>query len=198
MPVVREFLDLCRESTLEVFCQQKPGPFLLLDLTARRLAPPESNSPTIDRLLIGQELAAGGPPLTSHATSTHVAVRPRTERAAPGLGEGFQVYELVPRGANSTPRNSTPRVSIGSDSGCDVPIRDVSISAVHALVERRGDTYLVRDNDSTAGTQVNDRTLEPGEARPLAAGDRVTLGFVDFTFLLPVELYRFVRRLYGL
>jgi hypothetical protein len=186
---VREFLDLCRESTVDSFCRERPHPVLLHDVTVRPLTPIRVKSPTVDRLMIGQELAV--PPPSVKATITHLANRSQTERAAPAIGEGFQVFVLASK-------TNSPQISVGSDGTCDVQITDASISAIHAIIERRGNTFLLRDNDSTAGTQLNDKPLETGKARPLSTGDRITLGFVDFTLLLSPDFYHFVRRLYGI
>ena len=59
--------------------------------------------------------------------------------------------------------------SIGRLEGSDVVIPDPSVSALHAIIERYGDEWVLRDLGSTNGTFVNgerivaDRRLRPGD-----------------------------------
>ncbi len=48
----------------------------------------------------------------------------------------------------------TTAVTVGSDTGCDLVLRDEAVSGVHVLLARTGAQVLVEDLDSTNGTQV--------------------------------------------
>jgi hypothetical protein len=74
-------------------------------------------------------------------------------------------------------------VTIGLESTCDLAINDASLSKQHAWFDRVDGAWRIWDNDSAAGTQVNGEMLKPGYPRKLVSGDRITLGYVDMTFL---------------
>jgi pSer/pThr/pTyr-binding forkhead associated (FHA) protein len=67
------------------------------------------------------------------------------------------------------------RVTAGRGNGCDLIVRDTTISREHAAFVRRGDTWWVLDLGSTNGTRVNG--LRAAE-HPIAVGDRIELGDV--------------------
>jgi pSer/pThr/pTyr-binding forkhead associated (FHA) protein len=112
--------------------------------------------------------------------------------SSPGisLGRLYTVFDLIATNPSAT------MITVGCSSECDVQVNDQSISKLHAVVEGSDESYFIRDNNSSSGTQVNDDLLEPDQPRELAAGDRVTLGFVDLTFLPATDFYQFVRRLF--
>ena len=59
----------------------------------------------------------------------------------------------------------------------DVWVPDQSVSKLHAYIERIGDTYLVRDDDTTNGTFVNEFRVS---RFPIKPGDQVRLGGLKF------------------
>ena len=67
------------------------------------------------------------------------------------------------------------RVTAGRGAGCDLVVRDTTVSREHAAFVLRGDTWWVLDLGSTNGTRVNG--LRAAE-QPVAVGDRVELGDV--------------------
>ena len=67
------------------------------------------------------------------------------------------------------------RVTAGRGDGCDLIVRDTTVSREHAAFVRRGDTWWVLDLGSTNGTRVNG--LRAAE-HPIAVGDRIELGDV--------------------
>lgn len=73
-------------------------------------------------------------------------------------------------------------VSIGREEGNNVVIPDRRVSRQHAVIERKGDRYYIRDCDSKNGTFVNGDLLQ--EPVPLKDGDeiQVALGF-SLTFV---------------
>ncbi len=71
--------------------------------------------------------------------------------------------------------------TIGRTDDNFILLSDQSISRSHATIERRGDEYILRDLDSSNGTQVNgDHISEP---TPLQSGDTVKFGSVQFVFV---------------
>jgi serine/threonine protein kinase len=52
----------------------------------------------------------------------------------------------------------------------------------HAVVERRGDQYVVTDVGSVNGTILNGTTLPPHRPQPLRANDRIRIGDVELRF----------------
>jgi hypothetical protein len=67
------------------------------------------------------------------------------------------------------------RVTIGRGTGCDLIVRDTTVSREHAAFVLRGDTWWVLDLGSTNGTRING--LRAAE-HPVVARDRVELGDV--------------------
>jgi pSer/pThr/pTyr-binding forkhead associated (FHA) protein len=67
------------------------------------------------------------------------------------------------------------RVTAGRGSGCDLVVRDTTVSREHAAFVLRGDTWWVLDLGSTNGTRVNG--LRAAE-HPIVPGDRIELGDV--------------------
>jgi len=67
------------------------------------------------------------------------------------------------------------RVTAGRGTGCDLVVRDTTVSREHAAFVLRGDTWWVLDLGSTNGTRTNG--LRAAE-HPIVPGDRVELGDV--------------------
>jgi EAL domain-containing protein (putative c-di-GMP-specific phosphodiesterase class I) len=74
--------------------------------------------------------------------------------------------------------NSFP-FSIGRNDTTDLPIQSTRVSREHAVIVRTGQTYRIRDLDSTNGTQVNGQRIEEAT---LTDGDIVVIADVEFTF----------------
>jgi hypothetical protein len=109
--------------------------------------------------------------------------------APPKVGDNFFAGELRSRDDDNV-------VTVGFSSTCDVVIDDQSLSKQHAWFERTSNgNWRVWDNDSLAGTQVNDKVLEPGEPKILATGDKITFGYVEATFLTSDAFHRLLRGL---
>jgi pSer/pThr/pTyr-binding forkhead associated (FHA) protein len=69
--------------------------------------------------------------------------------------------------------------SIGRNDTTDLPINSTRVSREHAAIVRAGDTYRIRDLDSTNGTFVNGQRIEEAT---LTDGDIVLIADVEFTF----------------
>jgi len=67
------------------------------------------------------------------------------------------------------------RVTAGRGNGCDLVVRDTTVSREHAAFVLRGDVWWVLDLGSTNGTRVNG--LRAAE-HPVTPGDRIELGDV--------------------
>ena len=83
--------------------------------------------------------------------------------------------------------------SIGRIDSNDFIIPDYAISKKHALIEIRGEDYLLRDCGSTNGTRLNGERLE---SRPVRLRDGALISFAryEFSFLLPGSLYEALQR----
>lgn len=69
----------------------------------------------------------------------------------------------------------------------DLVLRDGMVSRRHALVERRENGYVLRDNHSTNGTRLNGNEVQ-GEL-PIVEGDRIIIGgtIIKFTMVDDTE-----------
>ena len=64
--------------------------------------------------------------------------------------------------------------TIGRSGDCDLTIADLTVSRVHATLERTADGWLLTDMSSTNGTRVNGWRVR-GRV-PVKAGDVVSFG----------------------
>jgi pSer/pThr/pTyr-binding forkhead associated (FHA) protein len=69
--------------------------------------------------------------------------------------------------------------SIGRNDTTDLPINSTRVSREHAVIIRGGNTYRIRDLDSTNGTLVNGQRIDEAT---LSDGDIVVIADVEFTF----------------
>ena len=76
------------------------------------------------------------------------------------------------------PRGAQTFFSIGRDVGCDLAIADMTVSRMHARLERRANGWLLTDLESTNGTRVNG-WLVRGDVQ-VKGGDRVSFGRAEF------------------
>jgi adenylate cyclase len=71
-------------------------------------------------------------------------------------------------------------VSIGRDPSNDLVLSDAMVSRRHAILERRGEQFVLRDNASSNGTMVNgDRVVSE---QPLRDGDLIAIGSARLLF----------------
>jgi FHA domain/DUF1707 SHOCT-like domain len=100
----------------------------------------------------------------------------RPERADPAAGDGRPGALIFPPGAARW-------YTIGRERDCDLLIEDLTVSRMHARLERAGDDWLLTDLGSTNGTRLNGwRIREPVRVR---AGDRVAFGSAVFVMCGP-------------
>jgi hypothetical protein len=75
---------------------------------------------------------------------------------------------------------SLERLRIGRSADNDLVLRHASVSKNHAFIEYDDRAlFYVCDEGSTNGTQINGRTLTPGELEVLEAGDTLRFGDVE-------------------
>lgn len=113
------------------------------------------------------------------------------ERPRQSLGDSMLVAELAPKDADQD------IVTIGVASSCDVILDDASVSKRHAWFECVDNVWRIRDDDSSAGTQVNSEPLQPRIPRPLQSGDQITLGYVEVMFFTSEAFYELIHGLYA-
>lgn len=138
---------------------------------ARRLSAEEFAQRHGDAFLL---LSAIRPRESKDTFSTHLALLDEEDGHTGALATW--VYAL---------RSSVHIVTLGRARESDVVIPDRSVSRRHALLKRDGDRFLVLDAGSSNGTSVNGRnvlTRGAGPPSPLAPGDTLRVGSLEFTF----------------
>jgi hypothetical protein len=138
-------------------------PALHADLPATPQEPRRPGRPGWAAALLGRLRAAWPRPPRRMAPSrpAHPAARP-----APPAPLAF------PRGAGDS-------FSIGRSAECDLTIADMTVSRVHATLERTADGWLLTDLSSTNGTRVNGWRAR-GRV-PVRAGDVVSFGNAQYS-----------------
>ncbi|MBN1524226.1 MAG: FHA domain-containing protein [Spirochaetales bacterium] len=68
------------------------------------------------------------------------------------------------------------KITIGRDAGNTIQINDNLASRYHALVQKIKNAYFIKDLDSTNGTFVNDKQIEPDKYVLLKKKDKVLIG----------------------
>jgi hypothetical protein len=76
------------------------------------------------------------------------------------------------------PRTVEGFYTIGRDARCDLAIEDMTVSRIHARLERTADGWLLKDLSSTNGTRVNGWRVR-GQVT-VRAGDIVRFGDVQY------------------
>jgi hypothetical protein len=78
------------------------------------------------------------------------------------------------------PRGGGDQFSIGRDASCDLAISDMTVSRLHAQLERTADGWLLSDLESTNGTRLNGWRVR-GKV-PVGPGDLVSFGSLEVIF----------------
>lgn len=99
------------------------------------------------------------------------AMRPAPDRIAPSRPAAPWPVLFFPPG-------QAPRFTIGRDDGCDLVLGDLSVSRLHARLERDGTGWLLEDLGSTNGTRLNGWRVS-GQM-PVRPGDQVSFGGTGF------------------
>lgn len=85
------------------------------------------------------------------------------------------------------------QVTIGRDPACDLCLPHVSVSRVHAIMERRGNGFVIWDNRSTNGVLVNNEPLLGKKA--LSERDVITI--VGIRLIFSAEALHVITSEYG-
>ena len=167
MEVVDRYVKLAGETTPEVFESIEPGCFLLKRPSQRRPSTPGQR----DIAFVTAFSALDADPYA-------------------------QEWRIAP--IRKRPENPYPdRISVGRATNCDVVLRVHFISKVHAHILREPDgTYSLRDNQAVAPTACNGRKLAAGSKQPLAVGDQIALGALEFEFVDSKRLHSVLRSEY--
>jgi hypothetical protein len=107
--------------------------------------------------------------------------------APPGSGVARRLTGALPRADGDTrrpaplqfPRGADDFFSIGRDVSCDLAIADMTVSRMHARLERTADGWLLTDLASTNGTRVNGWRVR-GQVQ-VRAGDLVRFGDAEYS-----------------
>ena len=141
---------------------------------------PGSPPPASVRSVLGR-LRAAWPRLRPGATLPPGAVSPRQAGPVRRLTAGMPRAGVAARRAAPLqfPRGDGNLFSIGRDASCDLLIADMTVSRVHARLERTPDGWLLTDLASTNGTRVNGWRVR-GRV-PVRAGDLVSFGTAEYS-----------------
>jgi pSer/pThr/pTyr-binding forkhead associated (FHA) protein len=69
---------------------------------------------------------------------------------------------------------SQPEISIGREPSCEIPLNDITVSALHAKLNYHHGQWWIEDFNSTNGTTLNNEKLTT--ATVLATGDEIRCG----------------------
>ena len=141
---------------------------------------PGSPPPASVRSVLGR-LRAAWPRLRPGATLPPGTVSPRQAGPVRRLTAGMPLAGAAARRAAPLqfPRGDGNLFSIGRDASCDLLIADMTVSRVHARLERTPDGWLLTDLASTNGTRVNGWRVR-GRV-PVRAGDLVSFGTAEYS-----------------
>jgi hypothetical protein len=95
-------------------------------------------------------------------------------------GVGLLVLRRGPN-AGSSYRLESPTTTAGRHPDSDIFLDDITVSRRHAVIERTGAGFTVRDAGSLNGTYVNRDRVEKAELR---TGDEVQIGRFRLSFVL--------------
>lgn len=103
--------------------------------------------------------------------------------AVPEPGLTALTFEVRTGGNVETVRVAARKMTLGRMPSCDVPVRDVSVSRMHARIEVRDNGgVVVEDLGSANGVYVNGRKTE---ACALDSGDTIRLGSAEIRVTFP-------------
>ena len=113
-------------------------------------------------------------PATPQEPGRAAALLGRLRAAWPGAPRRTAPSRPAPPVPLAFPRGTGDSFSIGRAAECDLTIADMTVSRVHATLERTADGWLLTDLSSTNGTRVNGWRAR-GRV-PVKAGDVVSFG----------------------
>jgi hypothetical protein len=126
--------------------------------------------------------AAGPRPTETSATETIPLHHAPTVRAYSGPGAAAALSLIPVDAADGRPTGAppmpvpAPAARIGRAAGADLRLMDPHLSRDHAELRLSDGVWTIVDRNSTGGTRVNGRRLEPGVPERLADGVLVEFG----------------------
>jgi hypothetical protein len=130
--------------------------------------------------LVGRLRAAWPRPQRRTAPSRPARPAPsRPARPAPSRPARPAPSRTLPPAPLAFPRGAGDSFTIGRSPQCDLAIADMTVSRVHATLERTADGWLLTDLSSTNGTRVNGWRTR-GRV-PVTAGDVVSFGNAQYS-----------------
>jgi hypothetical protein len=145
--------------------------FLVGRLRAAWLRRPRSNATQA----VGAGSGSRTPPGSSLVRRL-MAGMPRAADMRIGMPRAADVRRPTPL---QFPRGTGGFFSIGRDASCDLAIADMTVSRMHARLERAPDGWLLTDLASTNGTRVNGWRVR-GQVK-VRAGDLVSFGNAEYS-----------------
>jgi len=106
----------------------------------------------------------------------------KTDQPAVQPADDMQAVRLVlitPDGTSEVPLGDKDSVDIGRQSKNDVVLNFPGVSRCHAVIERDGAEFVIRDQESTNGTWLGDRRIE---VHTLRNGDTIRIAGVQLMF----------------
>ena len=77
---------------------------------------------------------------------------------------------------------SNKSFAIGRDKSNQIIIADTKVSRFHAMVVFENEEAYIKDTDSTNGTFLNEKQLEPGKRYKLNDKDKIKVGTTVLTY----------------
>jgi hypothetical protein len=118
-------------------------------------------------------------PATPQEPGRAAALLGRLRAAWPRPPRRTALSRIPPPVPLAFPRGAGDSFTIGRSAECDLAIADMTVSRVHATLERTADGWLLTDLSSTNGTRVNGWRAR-GRV-PVTAGDVVSFGNAQYS-----------------
>jgi hypothetical protein len=113
-----------------------------------------------------------------------------SKKSGPGTSLPYAIYPLVKRPDANSPANA---FMIGRAKNCDMNMKDMAISKVHAVIRIVKTDFYIQDGNSTNGTKLNGRRVAD-KPQILHDNDMISLGNYDFTFITPASLHELLAK----
>lgn len=131
-------------------------------------------------------------PITFHTAAVSVADKQKLEAmmAKPDKKPDYKVMAVAKMPGHPYP----DRISVGRARNCDLVLRDLSVSKLHAHFKTRDNgKFDLVDLDSQNGTFVNGNQLTPNKPESVWPGDTVSFGNVTAWLLDAGALYDLLK-----
>lgn len=134
------------------------------------------------RRTLAEELGLDPRPSVGTLEADILRHAPELERANGGEAvEEDKYFEVWSDRGREVVALRADQVTIGRSSSSAIHVVDATVSRTHALVQREGAGWAVRDAGSANGTSVNGRLIG-GESRRLEPGDEIAIGGARLIF----------------